>query len=171
MLSTLSQNKGIHMGVLSQHALIQFSSKVENKLAKEVKVCDLHTGLTLIDGYIGPRVAQVWVVFQIPNVAIPKVFPSPETRVPTHLAYVEWFSAMSITTDPWHMMQKVLQLTQRGRRCVDIIPADLILGSVHLIPQFGRVVPHEWNSFTVLKQCESFYINPFKDLDSYLKFM
>jgi hypothetical protein len=69
------------------------------------------------------------------------------------------------------MMQKVLQLTRHGRWCVDIIPADLILGSVHLIPQFGRVVPHEWNSFTVLKQCESFYINPFKDLDSYLKFM
>jgi hypothetical protein len=100
MLSTLSQNKGIHMCILSQHTSIQFLSKVENKLAKEVKVCDLHTGLTLIDGYIGPHIAQVQVVFQILNVAIPKVFPSPETRVLTHLAYVKWFSAMSTATDP-----------------------------------------------------------------------
>jgi hypothetical protein len=171
MLSMFSRNKGIHVGVLSQHASILFSSKVENKLAEGIKVCDLHTGLTLIDGYIGPRVAQVRVVFQIPNAAIPKVFPLPETSVPTHLAYVEWFSAMSTTTDPRHMMQKVSRLTRRGRRCADIIPADLILGSVHLIPRFGRVVPHEWNSFTVLEQCESFYLNPFKDLDTYLKFM
>jgi len=69
------------------------------------------------------------------------------------------------------MMHKVSQLTWRGRRCAGVISADSILGSVHLIPRFGHVVPQEWNSFTVLEQCESFYINPFKDIDTYLRFM
>ena len=110
---------------------------------------------------------QVRVVFQIPNAALPKVFP-PETTVPTHLAYVEWFSPLSTTPDPRHMLHRVLRLTRRGRRCAGVIPADSILGSVHLIPRFGRVVPQEWNSFTVLEQCESFYVNPFNDVDTYL---
>jgi len=69
------------------------------------------------------------------------------------------------------MMQKVLQLTWHRCWCIDIISADLILRSIHLLPQFGHIVPHEWNSFMVSEQCKSFYINPFKDLDSYLKFM
>ncbi len=88
-----------------------------------------------------------------------------------HLAYVEWFSTMSTAPDPQHMMQKVSRLTRRGRRCVAVISAESILGSVHLIPRFGRIVPREWNSFTVLEQCESFYVNPFKDIDTYLTFM
>ena len=107
------------------------------------------------------------MVFQILNAALPKVFP-PETTVPTHLAYVEWFSPLSTTPDPRHMLHRVLRLTRRGRRCAGVIPADSILGSVHLIPRFGRVVPQEWNSFTVLEQCESFYVNPFNDVDTYL---
>ena len=136
-----------------------------------VKVCDIHPGLTPIKGYTGPRVAQVRVVFEIPNAAIPQVFPSPDITVPTHLAYVEWFSALSTTPDPRHKMHKVSRLTRRGCQCACIISADSILGSVHLIPRFGHVVPREWNSFTVLEQCETFYINPFKDIHTYLRFM
>ena len=167
----LSQNKRIHVGRLSQNGSIPFLSKAENKPAKGVKVCDLHTGLTLINGYTGPHIAQVWVVFQIPNVAIPKVFPSPDITVPTHLAYIKWFSPLSMTPDPRHMMHKVSRLTRCGCRCAGVIPADSILGSIHLILWFGNIVPREWNSFTVLEQCESFYINPFKDIDTYLRFM
>jgi hypothetical protein len=168
---TLGQNNRIHVGKLSYHALIQFLSKVENKLAKGVKVCDLHPGLTLINEYTGPRVAQVRVLFQIPNAALPKVFPSPDTTVLTHLAYVEWFSALSTTPDPQHMMQKVSQLTRCGHRCTGVIPVDWILGSIHLIPRFGRVVPQGWNSFTVLEECKSFYINLLKDIDTYFTFI
>ena len=124
-----------------------------------------------INGYTGPRVAQVRVIFQIPSAAIPMVFPSPETTVPTHLAYVEWFSPMSTTPDPRHMMHRVSRLTRRGSRCASVIPVDSILGSVHLIPRFGRVVPPEWNSFTVLEKCDTFYVNVFNDVDTYLKFV
>ena len=170
MPSTWGQNKGIRVGGLSYRALILFLPKGENKLAKGIKVCDFHPDLSLIKRYTGPRVVQVQVIFQIPNTAIPKVF-LPETTVPTHLAYVEWFSALSNTPDPRHMLHKVSRLTQHGRRCASIIPVDSILGSVHLIPRFGHVVPPEWNSFTVLEQCASFYVNPFNDIDTYLSFM
>ena len=169
MPSMLGRNKRIRVGGLYLHASILFSLKVENKPAKGVS--EFHSSLTLINGYTGPRIAQVRVVFQILNAAIPKVFPSPDITVPTHLAYIEWFSALSTTPDPRHMMHKVSRLMRHGCRCAGVIPADSILGSVHLIPRFGHVVPREWNSFTVLEQCESFYINPFKDIDTYLRFM
>jgi hypothetical protein len=121
----------------------------------------------MINEYTGPRIAQVRVLFQIPNAVLPKVFP-PETTVPTHLAYVEWFSHLPTTPDPRHRMHRVSRLTRHGRWCVGIIPADAILGSIYLIPRFGRVVPQEWNSFTVLEKCETFYVNPFNDVDTYL---
>src|SRR6266851_2212372 len=112
MLSTRGRNKGIRVGRLYRHTLMQFLSKVENKSIKGVS--DFHPTQTLINGYTGPHVAQVRVIFQIPNVAIPQVFPSPEITVPTYLAYVEWFSALSTTPDPQHMIHKVTRLTQRG---------------------------------------------------------
>jgi hypothetical protein len=82
---------------LYHHALILFSSKVENKSIKGVS--DFHPTWTLINGYTGPYVVQVRVIFQIPTVAIPQVFPSLEITVLTYLAYVEWFSALSTTPD------------------------------------------------------------------------
>jgi hypothetical protein len=48
---------------------------------------------------------------------------------------------------------------------------DKILGSVHLLPRFGAGVAQEWNSSNVLEHCNVFYINPFADIDSYLRFM
>jgi hypothetical protein len=111
------------------------------------------------------------VIFQIPTTAIPQVFPSPEITVPTYLAYVEWFSALSTTLDLQHMMHKVTRLTQHGHWSAGVIPADSIIGSTHLIPKFGHIVPQDWNSFTVLEQCDTFYINPFQDIDTYLRLM
>jgi hypothetical protein len=49
-----------------------------------------------------------------------------------------------------------------------IIRADYILGSVHLLPRYGGTMPEEWNSL-VLEQCNSFYVNPFARVDSYLQ--
>jgi hypothetical protein len=68
-------------------------------------------------------------------------------------------------------MHRVLRLTQCGHWCMGVIPTDSVLGSIHLIPRFGHVVPPDWNSFTVLEQCETFYVNPFNDVDTYLKFV
>jgi hypothetical protein len=123
----------------------------------------------LTNNCIDVRVAQVRVVFQIPGRAINEVAPLLETS--PHLAYVEWFTPLSAAPDPKHKLYKVTRATQRqdGRRIASIINVDSILGSVHLLPHFGATTG-EWNSFTVLERCHSFYVNPFSHIDSYLRF-
>ena len=126
--------------------------------------------LNLTNWYPGLQIAQVRVVFQLPKKTIQEVCPSLDTSPPTHLAYVEWFSPLTTTPDPKHLMYRVSRLTQGGERRAGIIPVDWIRCSVHLLPRFGPVVPHDWNSFTVLEQCQTFYLNPFTDVESYITF-
>jgi hypothetical protein len=119
--------------------------------------------------YSGHRIAQVRVVFQIPSKVLPKVFPSSTTN-PSHLAYVEWFSPLSATPDNHSSMYKISRLVHHGRRRAAIIPVERIMCSVHLLPRFGPATPHDWKSFSVLDQCNTFYVNPFSDRHNYLLF-
>jgi len=109
-------------------------------------------------------------VFQIPAKAIVEVSPALNTTPPTYLAYIEWFSTLSGIPDPKHRMFRVSRSMRDGRRHAAVIPVDLVVCSVHLFPWFGPLVPKEWNSFTVLEECQAFYINPFTDVSSYLTF-
>jgi len=93
-----------------------------------------------------------------------------DTLPTTHLAYVKWFSPLATTPNPKHRMHQVSRLTQGGEWCVGIIPVDWILRSTHLLPQFGPVVPHNWSSFTVLDQYQTFYLNLFADIQSHITF-
>ncbi|KAH9008168.1 hypothetical protein EDB83DRAFT_2323339 [Lactarius deliciosus] len=120
----------------------------------------------VMHGSNGNRIAQVRVVFQIPSKVVHNVF---FNDAPTHLAYIEWFSPLSPTPDINHLMYKVSRLTHRGRRRAAVIPVGSIIGSVHLIPRFGEATP-DWNSFSVLEQCSTFYVNSFSDQDNYLRF-
>ncbi|KAH9953413.1 hypothetical protein BC827DRAFT_1282164 [Russula dissimulans] len=118
----------------------------------------------------GHRIAQVCVVFQIPKKVISTVFLSSTVSLPEHLAYVNWFSYVSRTRDSNHGMYGVSRLMQNSQRQASIIPVDSIFSSVHLIPRFGQNSLQESNSFTVLENCHNFYVNPFSDVDSYLRF-
>ncbi|KAH8996568.1 hypothetical protein EDB83DRAFT_2509885 [Lactarius deliciosus] len=120
----------------------------------------------VMHGSNGNRIAQVRVVFQIPSKVVHNVF---FNDAPTHLAYIEWFSPLSPTPDINHLMYKVSRLMHRGRRRTAVIPIGSIIGSVHLIPRFGEATP-DWNSFSVLEQCSTFYVNSFSDQDNYLRF-
>ncbi|KAI9454588.1 hypothetical protein BJY52DRAFT_1205245 [Lactarius psammicola] len=133
----------------------------------------VHGGQDIMHGNNGNRIAQVRVVFQIPSKVICDVFLNNVTyqhNAPTHLAYVEWFSPLSPTPDINHLMYKVSRSMHGGRRRATVIPIDSIIGSVHLIPRFGPVVPQGWNSFSVLEQCNTFYVNSFSNRDNYLRF-
>jgi hypothetical protein len=110
-------------------------------------------------------------VFELPHRVIPEVFPLVDTMPPKYLAYVEWFTHLPATKDPKHGMYRVSRLMEGGQRNASVIPVDSIIRSIHLIPRFGPVVPQEWNSFTVLEQCQIFYVNPFVDVHSYLTFV
>jgi hypothetical protein len=118
--------------------------------------------------YAGIHIAQVRVAFQIPRKVIHKVAPSLDAS--PFLAYVEWFSPLPAAPDPKHKLFKVTRMTQNGRRSASVIELDNVLGSVHLFPRFGATSPQEWKDFTVLELCDSFYINPFSCLNSYLQF-
>ena len=112
------------------------------------------------------------VVFEIPRIKIDEVFSSldPTLRPPMFLAYIEWFTPIPATRDPKHLMYKVLRSVQGGRRNASIIPVDTILGSVHLLPRFGPIVPRDWTTYTVLEKCQTFYVNPFTNAQSYITF-
>ena len=120
-----------------------------------------------ISGY---RIAQVHVVFELPNRVIPEVFSTLDTP-PKHLVYVEWFTSLPARPDPKHGMYRVSRLTENGQQSASVISIESIICSVHLIPQFGPVMPQGWNSFTVLERCNTFYVNPFANVHSYLTFV
>ncbi|KAH9168125.1 hypothetical protein EDB89DRAFT_1889949 [Lactarius sanguifluus] len=123
-----------------------------------------------IHGNNGHRIAQLRVVFQLPKKVISDLFPFPDTSIPTHFAYVEWFSTLSATRDVKNLMYKVTRLMHCGRRRAAVIPVQSIIGSVHLLPRFGPITPPDWNCFTVLDRCSSFYVNPFSDRHNFLIF-
>jgi hypothetical protein len=110
------------------------------------------------------------VVFEIPSKVVQEIFPGSNVTPPQHLAYVEWFSPIPANPGPNHLLYKVTRLTHNGRRRASIIPVNTILRSVHLFPVFGQHTPQEWNTFSVLELCTTFYINPFSDRDNYLCF-
>jgi len=119
----------------------------------------------------GCQIAQVQVVFQIPSKWVQDVAPSLDTSPLTHLAYVEWFTPLKATPDPKHLMYRVSRQMQDGSRRASIISVDRIRCSIHLLPRFGPVIPQDWNSFTVLDKCHTFYVNPFSDVNNYLNFI
>ncbi|KAH9021250.1 hypothetical protein EDB85DRAFT_1871988, partial [Lactarius pseudohatsudake] len=85
-------------------------------------------------------------------------------------AYVEWFSTLSATRDVKNLMYKVTRSMHSGQRRAAVIPVQSIIGSVHLLPRFGPITPPDWNCFTVLDHCSSFYVNLFSDRHNFLIF-
>ncbi|KAG1804353.1 hypothetical protein EV424DRAFT_1330672 [Suillus variegatus] len=112
-----------------------------------------------VEGY---RVAQVRVIFTIPEKHHASLFPS-HISIPKHLAYVEWFSPFTGTSERNHGMRKVSRSYENGEQLVSIIPVKDIRRSVHLIPKFGRIAPRDWTSSNVLELCRDFFVNPFTD--------
>ncbi|KAI9429981.1 hypothetical protein H4582DRAFT_2114026 [Lactarius indigo] len=115
---------------------------------------------------------KVHVVFQLPRKVLPQLFLSMDVALPTHLAYMEWFSPIPTTPNSNSRLFKVSRLTRNGQRLASVIPVDDIYSSVHLLPRFGQLgdTPR-CNTFLVLELCQSFYINLFSSQDIYLLFL
>ncbi|KAH9010197.1 hypothetical protein EDB83DRAFT_2508909 [Lactarius deliciosus] len=152
---------------------IKFQSNGHHEVVEAIHF-RLYQCLNQSNCYLGYRIAQVRVVFQLPNKAIPEVFPSLDTAAnapPTHLAYIEWFSPIPARPNANQLMYRVSRLMQNGHRRASIIPVSLIISSIHLFPHFSRHIPPEWNTYSVLELCHTFYVNPFSDRDTYLRFL
>ncbi|KAG1763892.1 hypothetical protein EV702DRAFT_1018819 [Suillus placidus] len=115
------------------------------------------------------RVGQVRVVFSLPSKSLPLLFP-PTVQVPSHLAYIEWFSPFALAPDRHHGLYKVSRSFLGGAKVASIVPLSKIVRSAHLLPNFGAVVPREWSSDTVLDDCDTFWLNSYLDRFTYCIF-
>ncbi|KAG1789747.1 uncharacterized protein HD556DRAFT_1520758 [Suillus plorans] len=113
-------------------------------------------------GIEGVRVGQVRVVFSLPSKILPLLFP-PTVKVPDHLAYIEWFAPFPSAPDRHHGLYKISRALHGGEKIASVVPLGDIVRSVHLIPNFGAVVPREWTSDTVLDNCDTFWLNSYID--------
>jgi len=176
MPSMFGRNKWIPKDAPFHHGLTPFLSVVSKIIYTELMVrLSFLLSSVLTNCNLGHRIAQVRVVFEIPSRAVREhqIFHS-SMALPTHLAYVEWFSPLSASPDVNNKMYKVTKLVHKDRNCfrnVAIIPVDSILCSIHLFPQFRSDTPRHWDTFSVLEQCDTFFINPFNDRYNYLMYM
>ncbi|KAG1746060.1 hypothetical protein EDD22DRAFT_981986 [Suillus occidentalis] len=96
---------------------------------------------------LGVHVGQVRVIFSLPSKSVPLLF-SPTVKVPTHFAYIEWFEPFTSAPDRHHRLYKLSRSLCGGEKVASIVPLANIVHSVHLMPNFGAVVPREWTSDT-----------------------
>ncbi|KAJ7118222.1 hypothetical protein C8R44DRAFT_923423 [Mycena epipterygia] len=114
----------------------------------------------------GYRIAQVRVVFTLPQRLAKTIFPT-NIVPPKYLAYVEWFSSFKPQPERYHLMYKVSRTIKNGDRLASIIPVSNIRRSIHLLPKFGPVAPLHWKSHNVLDECTTFFANPWTDRHIY----
>ncbi|KAG1861617.1 hypothetical protein F4604DRAFT_1882423 [Suillus subluteus] len=110
-------------------------------------------------GIDGKRVAQLKVVFHIPDECITKMF---LPRQIGHLAYVEWFLRPQ-NKDSNSGMYPISQSYQNGVQDASVIEVDSIYQTCQLVPRFSRRANHAWTSSNVINRCEHFLINNFID--------
>ncbi|KAJ7201835.1 hypothetical protein GGX14DRAFT_370897, partial [Mycena pura] len=128
----------------------------------------VNTGTGDLTGVQGHRVAQVRVVFSITQKAAATVLPRARgVELPSHLAYVEWFSRFGAAPEPSHLLYKVKRSIKNGEGLASIVPVLSIRRSTHLLPKFEPVAPPEWTSSNVLDQYSTFFVNPFTDRHAY----
>ena len=129
--------------------------------------------ISLLLYYWSPKlaycVAQICVIFSI-KPATRKLLFSDRNHTPHHLAYVEWFTPFQTTPKPNTGLYKVSRSFQQNARVASIVPVKDIVQSIHLSPLPGRSMPPEWNSHSVLEECNTFLVNSFTDYHTYLLF-
>ncbi|KAG1730425.1 uncharacterized protein EDB91DRAFT_1239108 [Suillus paluster] len=150
----------------SVHARPQRNSGSQSPLARRSDTALVGLGPDTNDvvsaGTEGFRVGQVRAIFALPSKSIPLLFP-PTIWVPNHLAYIEWFTPFPPAPDRHHGLYKLSRSLHGGEKVASVVPVANIVRSVHLIPDFGAVVPREWTSDTVLDDCHTFWLNLYLD--------
>jgi len=163
------RNKRMHVGGSYLHGLIQLLSLLNAKMELIVSFSPI---VVKFDSTCrtGHQIAQACVVFEIPSKHHPRVFLPSGPMPPTHLVYIEWFSPPSVAQNSSHGLYKVSRLMKDGKRQASILLVSSIISSVHLLPRFGQSDQQGMNSFTVLEKWDSFYVNPFSDINNFMLF-
>ncbi|KAH7868146.1 uncharacterized protein C8R40DRAFT_1178180 [Lentinula edodes] len=121
-----------------------------------------------LDFLQGLQVGRIRVIFSIPSQHLARLILPKGIVLPTHLAYVEWFTKFSQKPEPHSGLYRVKPLFNRdGSRAASVISVEMIQQSVHLYPKWGGVVPSIWSYESVLDQSPSFLVSPFTDIHTY----
>jgi hypothetical protein len=106
----------------------------------------------------GLRVGQVRVIFNLP----PQFgsYPHP-------LAYVEWFTPLR-TKDPVTGMYSISRSTRLGRRNAEVVSVTCIVRACHLVGKTGREIDHKWTTENILEEANTFWVNNYIDVDTFL---
>ncbi|KAJ3925403.1 MAG: hypothetical protein NXY57DRAFT_1051695 [Lentinula lateritia] len=121
-----------------------------------------------LDFLQGLQVGRIRVIFSIPSQHLARLILPKGIVLPTHLAYVEWFTKFSQKPEPHSGLYRVKPLFNRdGSRAASVISVEMIQQSVHLYPKWDGVVPSIWSYESVLDQSPSFLISPFTDIHTY----
>ena len=117
--------------------------------------------------WLGYRVGRVRVIFALPKREVSDLFSADKVgTVPSHLAYIEWFTPFR-QPEAHHGMYRISLDIRSNVREASIIPLSQIRRSIHLFPHFGLQVPREWSSANVLDKSSKFYVNSFTDRHVY----
>ena len=103
-----------------------------------------------LDNAIGLRVAQLRVIFSLPEHLR-------HPHLPNKLAYVDWFTPFRTP----HLDSGLFPVSRTSRNngpISEIIPLNSIASSCHLVPRFStKYLPAKWDSDSVLEECKSFF--------------
>lgn len=91
----------------------------------------------------------------------------PHTSNDTLLAYCELFQLTKSTPYAQTGLYRVKRAYKSpNRRAAVVVPVDQIIRSCHLLPHYRDEIP--WRSSNVLEQCESFYVNKYLDVHTFV---
>lgn len=83
------------------------------------------------------------------------------------LAYVEWFTPLG-NPDPITGMYLIKRSTRAHRRNAEIISADRIVRSCHLLGKASRKIDRGWTTDNVLEKATSFWVNTYHHVDTFV---
>ena len=135
--------------------------RTEGSVGLKVSITGLTTGSNLRLQFLGLRVAQLRVIFELP----PQFgsYPHP-------LAYLEWFTSLG-NPDPLTGMHTVTRSTRQSRRNATIVPVTQIARGCHLIAKSGKEISLAWTMDNVLEQQGTYYyVNPYVHVDMFTTF-
>jgi len=135
--------------------------RTEGSGGLKVSITGLTTGSNLRLQFLGLRVAQLRVIFELP----PQFgsYPHP-------LAYLEWFTSLG-NPDPLTGMHTVTRSTRQSRRNAAIVPVTQIACRCHLIGKLGKEISSAWTMDNVLEQQGTYYyVNPYVHVDMFTTF-
>ena len=116
----------------------------------KIVICTLPLCAHLLLDY---RIGCVRAVFQLRERDIKHLDIPKDKPLPSHLAYVEWFTPFPDTPEPHHHQYKLSYSLVAGGKLASVVDVSSIVSSIHLLHRFGQICERRWTSSNVLDLC------------------